>query len=231
MASPYICKTIVTSDLAAKIAEVNNIRVVDVLTGFKNIAFALSSDPQNYIFGGEESFGYLPVNWIRDKDSISSAIALCEMANEENLMDTLQKIYVNYGFYYDHVFSIKLTGGDKERVKILQKLDDPEKFISNIPIPRKLVDILDLRNETQIPVLTENQKLKKELGKAGVVKFFLTPDASITIRPSGTEPKIKVYISLRFPSPVEKNELETARKELGDEGLLMQKELTQALSK
>jgi phosphomannomutase len=229
--SPYVCKTIVTSDLVAQIASVNDIRVVEVLTGFKNIAAAIGNDPDNYIFGGEESFGYLPVNWIRDKDSISSAVALCEMADAENLVDTLENIYVNYGFYYDHVFSIKLTGGDDERVKILQKMDDPLKFISSLPVTRKLVDIMDLRNDHQQPSLAENQSLKKKLGRAGVVKFFLTPDASITIRPSGTEPKIKIYISLKSPAPVKKEYIEIAQKELADEGLLLQREITQMLTR
>ena len=229
LSSPYICKTIVTSDLVSHIARANNIRVKEVLTGFKNIAAALNLDPDNYIFGGEESFGYLPVNWIKDKDSISSAIALCEMSEEENLIETLENIYTKYGYYHDHVFSIKLTGGDSERSKILGKLDDPEKFISQLPIKRKLTDIIDLRNETQKPVLAENQKLKNELGKAGVVKFLFHPDASITIRPSGTEPKIKIYISLKYPGSVTRDSLPLVQKELADEGLILQREITEML--
>jgi len=229
--SPFVCKTIVTTDLVTRIAEANDIRTVEVLTGFKNIAAALLLDPENYLFGCEESFGYLPVNWIRDKDSISSALALCEMAEHENLLESLENIYVNYGYYHDHVFSIKLGGGDKERASILAKLDDPEKFISSIPIGRKLTDILDLRNENLAPKLSSNQELKKQLGKAGVVKFIFSPDAWITIRPSGTEPKIKIYISLKHHSPVEKEHLEIVQKELANEGLLLQREITLLLNK
>lgn len=234
--SPYICKTIVTTDLTSKIAEANGIRVIEVLTGFKNIGAVLNSDPENYLFGGEESFGYLPVNWIRDKDSVSSAISICEMAEEENLVETLKNIYAQFGYYHDHVFSIKLTGGDKERTEILKKLDNPGNFISQMPLSRKLIDIMDLRNPDQKPLKTEYQNLKQALGKAGVVKFFLDRDATITIRPSGTEPKIKVYISLKSTQPLDNQSaemldksLEIARKELADEALFLQREITRML--
>ncbi|MDH4199836.1 MAG: phospho-sugar mutase [Spirochaetia bacterium] len=226
---PYVCKTIVTSDLVQKIAVDNNIRVVEVLTGFKNIAAAIKNDPENYIFGGEESFGYLPVNWVRDKDSISSAVALCEMASTENLQDTLEKLYLKYGYYHDHAFSIKISGGEKQRKDIIDKLNNPREFISRLKFSRQLVDCMDLRDAKQLPGGDHNQKLKKQLGKAEVVKYFFDPDATITIRPSGTEPKIKIYIGLKSARTFDKDSLPGIQKELADEALFLQREIAKLL--
>ena len=85
LAKPYICKTIVTTELQRLIADGYGIKTVETLTGFKYIAEQVAKDPENYLFGGEESFGYLPIHWVRDKDSLSSALALAELAEDENL--------------------------------------------------------------------------------------------------------------------------------------------------
>jgi phosphomannomutase len=228
-ANSYICKTIVTTDLLNHIAKSKGIGTVEVLTGFKNIAAALKDNPDGYIFGGEESFGYLPVSWIRDKDSISSAIALCEMAEDEDLTETLDKIYLEYGYYHDHVFSLKIQGGEIEKQSILKKLEDPGKFISKLKTDRRFYDILDLRNKNLTPADSKLAELKKTLGQADVVKFYFEPEMTITIRPSGTEPKIKIYIAMKFHKNLSSENLQEAQKELASEGKILQAELTKLL--
>lgn len=226
---PFLCKTIVTSDLLNNMAASHGVKTAEVLTGFKNIAAVLKEDPENYIFGGEESFGYLPVNWIRDKDSISSAVALCELAEKEDLVQKLKDLYIQHGFYHESALSVKLKNGLQEKDEIIKKLDNPEKFISEIAPQRQLSDILDLRPGKPEPAGAYLKELKRNLPAADVVKFYFKPEASLTIRPSGTEPKIKAYLSLRHPQKAGPENWEHLQKELADEALKWHEGLTDAL--
>lgn len=199
---PYICKTIVTTDLQRKIAEANSVRVVETLTGFKYIAEAISNDPENYLFGGEESYGYLPVPWVRDKDSISSAIALASLANSGSLMEKLAQVYRDYGLYAEILHSIKLSSSEPGQMsEINQKMRNCSEMLGAQMGDRTISDILDLSHEASFqPKTPEVAALKKGLPPANVVQYFLQPEGKITIRPSGTEPKVKVYVSLKADS-------------------------------
>lgn len=194
--TPYICKTIVTTELQRLIADGYGIKTVETLTGFKYIAEQVARDPENYLFGGEESFGYLPVSWVRDKDSLSSALALAELAEEEDLVQALDEIYIRHGLFDERLHSIDLSKNPALLPETLGKLADPRVFAEKVDFGRELVDVLDLRKGAAEPATQACRELKQQLGEADVIQFWLKDFSRLTIRPSGTEPKIKAYLSL-----------------------------------
>lgn len=198
MEQPFLCKTIVTTDLQNRIAESYSMKVVETLTGFKYIASEVEHDPENYLFGGEESFGYLPVNWVRDKDSISAGIAIAELAAQENLVELLDKLYIKHGLYYELLYNIKLSPEKKELMhEIISRLKNPSQLAGKSLGSRQVIDILNLQAEGIPPANEKLRHLKRTLPTATVVQYFLEPEGKVSIRPSGTEPKVKVYLSLR----------------------------------
>ncbi|GAB4424921.1 MAG: phospho-sugar mutase [Turneriella sp.] len=196
LAKPFICKTIVTTELQRLIADGYGIKTVETLTGFKYIAEQVAKDPENYLFGGEESFGYLPVHWVRDKDSLSSALALAELAEDEDLVQTLDEIYIRHGLFHELLHSIDLSKNPSLLPETLGKLADPKAFAEKVDFGREVVDILDLRKGAAEPQTQACRELKQQLGEADVIQFWLKDFSRLTIRPSGTEPKIKAYLSL-----------------------------------
>lgn len=196
LAQPFICKTIVTTELQRLIADGYGIKTIETLTGFKYIAEQIAKDPENYLFGGEESFGYLPVSWVRDKDSLSSALALAELAEDEDLVQALDAIYIRHGLFHELLHSIDLSKNPALLPETLGKLADPQAFAANLDFGRELVDILDLRKGAAEPKTQTGRELQQQLGQADVIQFWLKEYSRLTIRPSGTEPKIKVYLSL-----------------------------------
>ncbi len=196
LAKPYICKTIVTTELQRLIADGYGIQTVETLTGFKYIAEQVAKDPENYLFGGEESFGYLPIHWVRDKDSLSSALALAELAEDENLVQALDEIYIRHGLFHELLHSIDLSKNPALLPETLAKLADPAAFAAKADFGREVVDILDLRKGAKEPATQTCRDLKKQLGEGDVIQFWLKDFSRLTIRPSGTEPKIKAYLSL-----------------------------------
>ncbi|MFZ5629869.1 MAG: phospho-sugar mutase [Spirochaetota bacterium] len=196
LAKPYICKTIVTTELQTLIAQGYGIKTVETLTGFKYIAEQVAKDPENYLFGGEESFGYLPIHWVRDKDSLSSALALAELAEDENLVQALDEIYIRHGLFHELLHSINLSKNPSLLPETLAKLADPKAFAAKVDFGREVVDILDLRKGAAEPKTQACRELKQQLGEADVIQFWLKDYSRLTIRPSGTEPKIKAYLSL-----------------------------------
>ena len=196
LAKPYICKTIVTTELQRLIADGYGIKTVETLTGFKYIAEQVAKDPENYLFGGEESFGYLPIHWVRDKDSLSSALALAELAEDENLVQALDEIYIRHGLFHELLHSIDLSKNPALLPETLGKLADPQAFAQQVNFGREVVDILDLRKGAKEPATQTCRDLKKQLGEGDVIQFWLKDFSRVTIRPSGTEPKIKAYLSL-----------------------------------
>lgn len=196
LAKPYICKTIVTTELMRLIADSYGIKTVETLTGFKYIAEQIAKDPENYLFGGEESFGYLPVSWVRDKDSLSSALALAELAEDQNLVQALDEIYIRHGLFHELLHSIDLSKNPTLLPETLDKLTDPGAFAAKADFGREVVDILDLRKGAKEPATQTCRDLKKQLGEGDVIQFWLKDFSRLTIRPSGTEPKIKAYLSL-----------------------------------
>ena len=216
--NPFICKTIVTSEFQSHIARSYGMRVVETLTGFKHIAGAIEKDPSNYVFGGEESYGYLPVTWVRDKDSISAALALTEMAAEASLPDQLAKLQIEHGLYHEELKNLVFGQHELEKMgELMKRLKDAASFTGSMLAERTIIDVLDLHENGIAPVTPYCQGLRKELPAASVYQFHLEPEGRVTIRPSGTEPKVKIYVSLRHQGSLSSENLESCRAKLAEE--------------
>jgi phosphoglucomutase len=199
-----VVKTIVTTDMIDKIAEKNNINCYNVLTGFKWIAELIREKEgiENYIVGGEESFGLMIGDKVRDKDSVSAVAMICEIAAVEKqkgktLFEKLMELYVNYGFYYEKLISITKTGmnGSKEIAEMMQSYrDNPPKEIAGSPVK----ELLDYQLQVKKDLLSGASE-KIELPKSNVLQFITEDGSKISARPSGTEPKIKFYFSVNTP--------------------------------
>ncbi len=223
MENPYICKTVVTTELQKKIASSYGIETKETLTGFKYIASVLKKDPANYLFGGEESFGYLPVNWIKDKDSVSSGIIISELASQVNLITALEDLYIKHGLYTEILHNIQLKADNPGiKNKIEEKLKDAHSLIGTLLGDRKVKDVIYLQNKKKndprkMPVTQDARMLYEQLPEAKLLQLWLEPEGRVTIRPSGTEPKIKVYVSLMHSKKQTKESLTTAKEELAKE--------------
>lgn len=199
----YIIKTVVTTDLINKIAEDFSVEYFDVLTGFKHIASKIREHEgkKRYIGGGEESFGYLIGDFVRDKDAVSACCILAEMVaclKEEgtNLYDFLIQLYTKYGFFQEKQVSITRKGktGAEEIQKMMMNFrNNPPKQLDN----DEVVEIIDYL-ETE----------KTQLPKSNVLQYLLKSGSKVSVRPSGTEPKIKFYFSIVIPMK-DKGEVET----------------------
>jgi phosphoglucomutase len=215
-----IVKTIVTTELQAEIAKSFGIAIDDVLTGFKWIGLKMKEYEEKksgrFIFGGEESYGYLPVEFVRDKDAISSCYFFCEMADwllsqKRTLLDFLDEIFIKYGLYLEDLKSLTLKGQDgMDKIrKIMQAFRSaaPEE-LAGVPVLR--VD--DINNLTRTDCKTGKVTKIEGLPSSDVLQFFLEEGSKITMRPSGTEPKIKFYFSAC--KKVTKETLVSGKKEL-----------------
>ncbi|MRG43680.1 phospho-sugar mutase [Chitinophaga sp. SYP-B3965] len=197
----YICKTIVTSDLIDVFAASNDIRCYNTLTGFKWIADLIrqKEGKETFIVGGEESYGYMIGDNVRDKDAIASVAMICEMAayakNEgRSLFEQLIDIYVRYGFYKESLISITKKGmkGAEEIAEMMTAYrNNPPSIINGSPVV-KLFDY-QLQHVTN---LSSGEKTVLDLPKSNVLQFLLADGSRISARPSGTEPKIKFYFSV-----------------------------------
>lgn len=197
--SPVVVKTIVSSDLVNIIAKEYGVVVKEVLTGFKFIGEQMlfleqKGEVDRYIFGFEESCGYLTNKNVRDKDAVNAAILVAEMANYYkhlgiSLYDKLQEIYKKYGDYKTATLSFEFQGLEgKEKIKGLMKAfrgEEIKKLLGN-------VDHVGDYLEGQIHFKDHSEPTG--LPKSDVVKFFMSTSETITIRPSGTEPKLKAYV-------------------------------------
>lgn len=197
----YICKTIVTSDLIDVFAASNEITCYNTLTGFKWIADLIhqKEGKENFICGGEESYGYMIGDNVRDKDAIASVAMICEMAayakNEgRSLFEQLIDIYLRYGFYKESLISITKKGmkGAEEIAEMMTAYrNNPPVIINGQPVV-KLFDY-QLQHVTN---LSTGEKTPLDLPKSNVLQFLLADGSRISARPSGTEPKIKFYFSV-----------------------------------
>jgi phosphoglucomutase len=196
-----VVKTIVTTELIDEIAKGNNITCYNVLTGFKWIAELIreKEGKENYVVGGEESYGLMIGDKVRDKDAISAVALLCEMAAYEknkgrSLYEKLIDLYVQYSFYKEHLISITKKGMDGQ-----QQITDMMAGFRNKP-PKTLAgsDVVQLLDYE----LRKGKNLKTgeewpiKLPKSNVLQFVLADGSKISARPSGTEPKIKFYFSI-----------------------------------
>jgi len=216
----YIVKTIVTSNLIEEIAKAKNVTFYNTLTGFKFIGQLITSlqGKKTFIGGGEESYGYLIGELVRDKDAIISCAFIAEMTafykdKGSSLYDALLDMYVEYGLYKEELVSLTKKGKTgAEEIKAMM-----EKFRSNPPVTLggskvSLLKDYELGIETD---LSTGEKTKLDFPKSDVLQFITEDGSIVSARPSGTEPKIKFYCSVNAPL-ADKAAFEAEDKALGD---------------
>ena len=212
--SQFVCKTIVTTDLIDKMAAAYDVKCYNTLTGFKYIAQVIreKEGQEQFIGGGEESYGYLIGDAVRDKDAIASCAMIAELtayAKDKglSLFDMLMEIYKQFGFYYEGLISLTKkgkSGADEIQQMMADFRANPPKTIAGSPVVRmddyKALTTTDFKsgNTASIP--------SGEMGiePSNVLQFFTEDGTKFTCRPSGTEPKIKFYVGVR--AALEKNE-------------------------
>lgn len=202
--NPVMVKTIVTIDMVQRIGADYGVEVIDVLTGFKFIGEQIGfleakGEEDRYIFGFEESYGYLTGSYVRDKDAVNGSLMICEMfayykTKGLSVLDVLNDLYENYGFCLNTLHSYEFQGaeGFSKMKAIMEKLrKDVPKEIAG----RRVLTATDYLGETGLP-------------KSDVLKFLLAGNASVVLRPSGTEPKLKLYLSVNGKDQEEAAEVE-----------------------
>jgi phosphoglucomutase len=197
----YIIKTIVTSDVIDRIAEKHNVECYNVLTGFKFFADLMKKleGKKTYIGGGEESYGFLPGDYVRDKDAVASCSLMAEAAawaksRKKTIYDLLIDISLEFGLYREKLINIVRKGKEgADEIKAMMKT-----YRNNPPVSingSKIIRINDYESLVSTDILT-GTKTVIELPKSDVLQFFLEDGSKISVRPSGTEPKIKFYFSV-----------------------------------
>ncbi len=202
--SDFMVKTIVTTEVIAKIAQRNGVEIRDCYTGFKWIAreIAISEGKQKYIGGGEESFGYLPYDKVRDKDAPASICLICEIAawakdNGRTLYDLLMDIYVDYGFSREFTVNV-VKPGKSGADEIKQMLAD---FRANPPKELAGSPVVVAKDYQTLEVTTPEGTSKLDMPTtSNVLQYFCADGTKVSVRPSGTEPKIKFYIEVKDDS-------------------------------
>ena len=198
----FIVKTIVTSEILKDMAEKAGVEIFDVLTGFKFIADIIKEleGKKQFIAGGEESYGYLVGDSVRDKDAVSSCCMIAETAawaadEGKTLYELLPEIYKEFGFYREHLISVVKKG--KAGADAIQKMmadfrENPPKEIAG----SRLVCLKDYKSSVSRNLLTGEEE-KIDLPSSNVLQFFTKNGSKISVRPSGTEPKIKFYFGVK----------------------------------
>ena len=200
---PVVVKTIVTSDLAARIAEKYGCTLVEVLTGFKYIGEQIgllekAGHPERYIFGFEESYGYLSGTYVRDKDAVVASMLICEMAayykkQGKTLLEVLDSLYAEFGVYLHAQVNAAFEG--EQGMEIMQKL--MESLRENRPqeiAGLRVTGFADYLRSVKVDVAS-GASTEIHLPKSNVLSFALEGGAGVVVRPSGTEPKVKAYIT------------------------------------
>jgi len=200
----YIVKTIVTTELISDIAAKFKVELFDVLTGFKFIADIIKKNEgiKKFIGGGEESYGYLAAEFVRDKDAVMACALIAEAAayakdQGKTIYDLLMDIYLEFGCYYEDLVNVVKTGksGAEEIQKMMKDYrENPPASIDGL----KVIKMKDYQLKIEKDLLSGNQK-SIDLPKSNVLQFFLEDGTKISARPSGTEPKAKFYFSLKAP--------------------------------
>ena len=199
--NPAIIKSIVTGDMGTAIAKSFGVEMISVLTGFKNIC-ALPNDwdktgEKTYVFGYEESIGYNPGVFVRDKDAVSSALLLAEMAGYykkqgKTLIDVLNELFEQYGYYSENTISVVLEGleGQQRIARMMKEIRNIyPKQIGNASVS----EITDYEKQEKKDLMS-NKTEKIDIEKTNAIRFLYDDGCWYTLRPSGTEPKIKLYI-------------------------------------
>ncbi|MFQ3213700.1 MAG: phosphoglucomutase [Marivirga sp.] len=198
----FIVKTIVTTELLKNIADRFQVDSYDTLTGFKHIAGLIRDleGKKEFIGGGEESYGYLIGDFVRDKDAVASSVMIAEMtayakSQGKTVYDYLLEIYEECGLYREELVSITKKGisGSKEIEQMMTN------FRENTPTKLDGIDVVSLRDyQKGVEInLSTGEKQKLDFPSANVLQFFLADGSKVSARPSGTEPKIKFYVSVK----------------------------------
>ncbi|ENK1244850.1 phospho-sugar mutase [Clostridium sporogenes] len=197
-----VLKTIVTTDMVKDICKDYGVKVEEVLTGFKYIGEKIEEFKKNginkFIFGFEESYGYLFGDFVREKDGIISSVLICEMAlyykiQNKNLCDVLKGLYDKYGYYKERLISMEFKGeeGKRKIENIINKLRIYDfKNIFN----KKILIKEDYKTGLKM-IMNKKEEYINGLPKSNVLKFYLNNNTNFVVRPSGTEPKVKIYLS------------------------------------
>ncbi|MHC1720654.1 MAG: phospho-sugar mutase [Clostridiaceae bacterium] len=193
----FIVKTIVTTEMIKKITDEFGVRTADVLTGFKYIGEMIKdvhdTGKGTFIFGFEESYGYLAGDFVRDKDAVITAMLICEMAlyyktKGLNLYEALMGLFDKYGYFREKLINIEMEGKDGQE-KIQNTLEylrhSISCYVGDVKIAKKMDYMLGI---------------EKDLPKTNTLKFVLEDDSTFVVRPSGTEPKMKIYLSVKGSS-------------------------------
>ncbi|MCC8100762.1 MAG: phospho-sugar mutase [Clostridiales bacterium] len=202
--NPVLVKTIVTIDMAERIAKKYGVRTVNVLTGFKFIGEQIGllekqGRTEDYLLGFEESYGYLSGTYVRDKDAVDASLLICEMfayyrMRGISLLDRLEELYREFGYCLNTLYSFEFEGS-AGFARMQEIMAEFRKGIDAIG-PKKVERVLDYREGLD------------GLPKSDVLKYMLEDDCSVVVRPSGTEPKLKTYISVSAVTKEEAGELE-----------------------
>ncbi|MCB2289062.1 phospho-sugar mutase [Clostridium sp. CS001] len=210
-----IIKTIVTTDMVLGIGKKYNVEVLDVLTGFKYIGEKVKefeeTGEKDFLFGFEESFGYLAGDFVRDKDAVIAAMLICEMTLYYknmglSLYDALMDLYEQYGYYEEDLISIEMEGKDGTE-KINNTLEYFRDSIVDLVGTTKIIKKIDYKTGC-CKDLVMNEETIIKLPRSNVLKFLLEDGSWFVVRPSGTEPKMKIYLSVKG------NSLEDAPKKM-----------------
>lgn len=212
--APMAVKTIVTSDMTNAVAKKYGVRLVDVLTGFKYIGEQIAileeqNAVENYLLGFEESYGYLCSPFVRDKDAISTSVLICEMANYykaegKTLGDRMNELYAEFGCYKNCVDSFAFEGSagmDKMKAIMESLRQNPPKEVMGC----KLVKVNDYLKSESYDM--EGNREVLTLPKSNVLKFTFDGGLGVIARPSGTEPKLKIYYTIKADSEEKANEI------------------------
>lgn len=215
-------KTIVTTELGRRIADAYDVETIDVLTGFKYISEKIrqfDETGETFVFGFEESYGYLISSFARDKDAVQAAVMASEMAaywNEQgmSLLDALQALYARYGYYMEGMSSLKLEGkAGVEQIQIIMDTFRKEKITDIAGL--QVVKVENYKTRERFDVASGKVELI-ELPEENVLKFILEGNGWVCLRPSGTEPKIKCYYGVCSDNETSSSELIDALKETMD---------------
>ncbi|HCZ10608.1 MAG TPA: phosphoglucomutase, partial [Flavobacteriaceae bacterium] len=195
-----IASTIVSTPMMKKMAQAYGVQYKETLTGFKWIGKLIKDFPDlEFIGGGEESFGYLVGDAVRDKDAVTATLLACEIgtyakANGKSFYELLEECFIKFGAYKEKLISFTqkgIEGAEKIKTMMTQYRNDPPKEIAGISVVQS-EDYLSSKRTFHL----ENRFEKIDLPEADVLIFTLEDDSRIAIRPSGTEPKIKFYFSV-----------------------------------
>ncbi|BDR74932.1 phospho-sugar mutase [Clostridium tetani] len=197
---PMIVKSVVTGDMGKVVGEKYGVTTFESLTGFKNICgkeMEMNKKGYNFIFGYEESIGYTAGDFVKDKDGVISAMFLCEAAayyktQGKTLIDVLNDMYNEFGYYRENLISLILEGVEGQR-RIGRMMEAYRNEFPKIIGDNKLIKYIDIDKGKEIDFITREEK-SVEFPKSNVLKFILEDGSWYAIRPSGTEPKIKIYL-------------------------------------